>query len=79
LPARPGTPARRARRANRPTLISSGLEIDVDRVHPENVLIDSEMVKCEGEEDVSVITDMESLLEKEEGNLWFSFGMIFPQ
>jgi hypothetical protein len=57
-------------------LTSSGSEIDVNRAHSENVLVESGMVECEGEEDVSLDIDMEILLE-EEGKLWVLFGMLF--
>jgi hypothetical protein len=41
--------------------------MDFSGAHPGNVLIDSEMVECEGERDVSLDIDMDNSLDEEEG------------
>jgi centromeric protein E len=64
--SRPGTPVRRPGGANSPMPASGVSEMDVSRVDPEHVLVDSETVECEGEGDVSLDIDMENSLDEEE-------------
>ena len=56
--------------------------MDVSRVDPENVLVDSETVECEGEGDVSLDIDMENSLDEEESKkdkVMVSIRYVFSQ